>query len=82
MQASAGGAEINDDVLGIYGYTNADKLSLYLAAELGVEWYQVSPHLALALHGGVRDYTATFKRELSNQAPLAWVSAAGLRYTF
>ena len=82
LQGSLGGAEINDDVLGIYGYGHADQLNLYLAAELGVEWYQVSPHFALALHGGVRDYTATFKRELSSQPPLAWVSAAGLRYTF
>ncbi len=82
LQGSVGGAEVNDDVLGIYGYPNADRLNLYFAGELGVEWYQVSPHLALALHGGVRDYTATFKRDLSNQPPLAWVSGASIRYTF
>ena len=82
LQTSLGGAEVNDDVLGIYGYNDANKFNLYLAGELGVEWYQVSPHLALALHGGVRDYTATFKRELSSQPPLAWVSGLALRYTF
>jgi len=82
LQASVGGAEVSDDVLGVYGYRDADKFNLYLAAELGAEWYQVSPHLALAVHGGIRDYTATFKREFSNQAPLAWVSGLGLRYTF
>jgi len=82
LQASLGGASVTADVLGIYGYHDADKFNLYLAGELGVEWYQVSPHLALALHGGVRDYTATFKREQSSQPPLAWVSGVALRYTF
>jgi hypothetical protein len=82
LQASVGGAEVNDDVLGIYGYPDANKLHLYVAGELGVEWYQVSPHLALAVHGGVRDYTATFKRDQSTGPPLAWVSGVALRYTF
>lgn len=82
LQASLGGAEVTNDVLTIYGYQDADKLNLYLAAELGAEWYQISPHWALAVHGGVRDYTGTFKREFSNQPPLAWVSGLGLRYTF
>jgi len=82
VQGSAGGAEINDDVLGLYGYPNANKLSLYFAGELGVEWYQVSPHLALAVHGGVRDYATTFKRDQSTGPPLAWVSGVALRYTF
>ena len=82
VQSSLGGAEVNDDVLGSYGYQNADRFNLYVAAELGLEWYQVSPHLALAAHGGLRDYTATFKREQSTQPPLAWVSGVSLRYTF
>ncbi len=82
LQGSLGGAKVTGDVLSIYGYPNADRFNLYFAGELGVEWYQVSPHLALALHGGVRDYTATFKRDLSNQPPLAWVSGASIRYTF
>ncbi|HEY3253244.1 MAG TPA: hypothetical protein VGJ91_04825 [Polyangiaceae bacterium] len=82
LQASLGGAEVTNDVLTIYGYNNADKLNLYLAAELGAEWYQISPHWALAVHGGVRDYTVTFKREFSNLPPLAWVSGLALRYTF
>jgi hypothetical protein len=82
LQASFGGAEITDDVLSTYGYPDADKFNLYVAGELGVEWYQVSPHLALALHGGMRDYTATFKRDESTGPPLAWVSGVALRYTF
>ena len=82
LQGSIGGAEVNNDVLGTYGFSNADSFNLYFGGELGVEWYQVSPHLALAVHGGVRDYTATFKRDLSSQPPLAWVSGVSLRYTF
>lgn len=82
LQGSVGGAQVTSDVLAIYGYENAEKLNLYLAAELGVEWYQISPHWALAVHGGVRDYIGTFKREFSDQPPLAWVSGLGLRYTF
>lgn len=82
LQGSLGGAEVTADVLGIYGYPNADKLKLYVGGELGVEWYQVNPHLALAVHGGVRDYTATFARDLATGPPLAWVSGLGLRYTF
>ncbi len=82
LQASLGGAEVSDDVLGIYGYQDAAKFNLYVAAEVGAEWYQISPHWALAVHGGVRDYTGTFKREFSNLPPLAWVSGLALRYTF
>ncbi len=82
LQASLGGAQVTNDVLTLYGYQDADKLNLYLAAELGVEWYQISPHWALAVHGGVRDYIGTFKREFSNLPPLAWVSGLALRYTF
>jgi hypothetical protein len=82
LQGSLGGAEITDDVLGTYGYPNADKFNLYFAGELGVEWYQVSPHLALALHGGVRDYSTGFKRLEGTGPALAWVSGVALRYTF
>jgi len=82
LQASVGAAEVTDDVLSTYGYQNANQLNLYLAVEVGAEWYQVSPHWALAVHGGVRDYTATFKREFSDKPPLAWVSGLALRYTF
>ncbi len=82
LQGSVGGAEVNDDVLGLYGYEHATKLSAYFAGELGVEWYQVSPHMALAVHGGVRDYTSTFMRDQSTGPPLAWVSGIALRYTF
>jgi hypothetical protein len=82
LQASLGGAEVSDDLLSTYGYNDADKFNLYLSAELGAEWYQISPHWALSVHGGVRDYTGTFKRQFSSVPPLAWVSGLGARYTF
>ncbi len=82
LQGSLGGAEVTGDVLYSYGYRQADQFNLYVAGELGVEWYQISPHFALTVHGGVRDYTSTFKRDQSSSPPLAWVSALGLRYTF
>ncbi|HEY2404400.1 MAG TPA: hypothetical protein VGI10_00250 [Polyangiaceae bacterium] len=81
-QASGGGASITEDVLSTYGYQNANQLAFYYGAELGVEWYQVNPHLALAVHGGIRDYPTNFLRVRSNQEPLAWVSGVALRYTF
>ena len=82
LQGSVGVGRATDDVLELYGYQHAEELGLYESAELGVEWYQVSPHLALAAHGGVRQYPRTLKRELDSQPPMTWLSGAGLRYTF
>jgi hypothetical protein len=82
LQGSLGAARATEDVLEVYGYRDAQELSLYQSAELGIEWYQVSPHLALALHGGVRNYGRGFKRDRDTEAPLAWLSGLALRYTF
>ncbi|HKY36135.1 MAG TPA: hypothetical protein VJN18_09365 [Polyangiaceae bacterium] len=82
LQGSLGGGAATEDVLEIYGYQHADELGMYQSAELGLEWYQVSPHLALALHGGVRNYPRTLKRDRDSEPPLGWLSAAALRYTF
>ncbi len=82
LQASGGVGRATDDVLEIYGYPDADKVGLYGSAELGVEWYQVNPHLALALHGGARAYPTTLKREFDTKPPLTWLSGIALRYTF
>jgi hypothetical protein len=81
-QGSVGMGRATGDVLELYGYEHAEELGLYGSAELGVEWYQVNPHLALALHGGVRDYPRTLKRDRDPGAPLAWLSGLALRYTF
>jgi len=82
LQGSVGAGRATDDVLELYGYQHAEELGLYESAELGVEWYQVNPHLALAAHGGVRQYPRTLKRDLDSQPPMTWLSGAGLRYTF
>jgi hypothetical protein len=82
LQASAGVGRATEDVLELYGYQHAEELGLYASGELGLEWYQVNPHLALALHGGARDYPRSLKRERDSQPPVAWLSGVGLRYTF
>jgi hypothetical protein len=82
VQGSVGGGRATQDVLDIYGYPNANKFGLYVGGELGFEWYQINPHLALALHGGVRDYPSVLKRERDSSAALGWLSGAALRYTF
>jgi hypothetical protein len=82
LQGSLGGGAATEDVLEIYGYQHADELGMYQSAQLGFEWYQVNPHLALALHGGVRNYPRTLKRDRDSQPPLGWLSAVALRYTF
>lgn len=82
LQGSLGGGRATEDVLEIYGYPHAEELGFYQSAELGLEWYQINPHLALALHGGVRNYPRTLKRERDSQPPMAWLSGLALRYTF
>jgi hypothetical protein len=82
VQGSLGVGRATEDVLELYGYQHAEELGLYESAELGVEWYQVSPHLALAVHGGIRDYPRALKRDRDEQPPLTWLSGLALRYTF
>ncbi len=82
LQGSLGGGRATEDVLELYGYPHADELGFYQSAELGLEWYQINPHLALALHGGVRNYPRALKRERSSQPPMTWLSGLALRYTF
>jgi hypothetical protein len=82
VQGSVGGGRATEDVLKIYGYRHADSLGFYQSAELGLEWYQVSPHLALVAHGGLRNYPRNLVRDLDNGAPITWLASAGLRYTF
>jgi len=82
LQGSVGAGRATDDVLELYGYPHAEELGLYESVELGVEWYQINPHLALALHGGVRNYARNLKRELDTKPAMTFLSGAGLRYTF
>lgn len=82
LQGSVGLGRATEDVLELYGYQHAEELGLYQSVELGVEWYQINPHLALAVHGGVRNYPRAFERDFGEEPPLAWLSGLGLRYTF
>ena len=83
VQGSLGVAQVSEqNVLSIYGFADADEPNLYYGAELGLEWYQVNPHLALAAHGGIRSYTAGLERDRGGEPPLAVVGSAALRYAF
>ncbi len=82
VQGSAGGAKITEDVLFYYGHRNADQLGLYWGGQLGFEWYQVNPHMALALHGGVKNYQDVLGRDRGGEQALAWTSGIALRYVF
>jgi len=82
VQGSAGGAKITDDVLFYYGYRNAQELGLYWGGQLGLEWYQVDPHMALALHGGVKNYQSILGRDRGGEQALAWTGGMSLRYVF
>lgn len=82
VQGSAGGAKITEDVLYYYGYRNADQLGLYYGGQLGLEWYQVNPHMALAVNGGVKNYQDVLGRERGGEQALAWTGGVALRYVF
>jgi hypothetical protein len=81
LQGDVGLASVNQDVLSTYGYANADRLRPYFGGMLGVEWFQVSPHYALALYGGVRDYVQNFERINGIKPPVAWLGGLAIRYT-
>lgn len=81
-QGSLGLGRISEDVLHVYGYEDADTFNLYFGGQLGVEWYQVNPHYALALHGGVKNYEGIFGRTGGGQTALAWTGGVAIRYAF
>jgi hypothetical protein len=82
-QGSLGLAAVSEqNVLSIYGFPDADEPNLYVGGELGVEWYQVNPHLALAAHGGVRSYGGGLTRDRGTDPPIALLGSASLRYAF
>jgi hypothetical protein len=82
-QGSVGLAAISEqNVLSIYGFPDADEPNLYLDGRIGLEWYQVNPHLALGFHGGIRSYGQGLTRERGGEAPIAVLASANLRYAF
>ncbi|HVW27245.1 MAG TPA: hypothetical protein VHC69_17885 [Polyangiaceae bacterium] len=80
-QGELGISAASTDVLSTYGYKNADDIGVYFGGMVGVEWYQVSPHYALSVQGGVRDYP-NLARSIGGDTAIALLGAAALRYTF
>jgi hypothetical protein len=80
-QGDVGISDATTDVLATYGYKNADSIGLYAGGLIGLEWYQVSPHYALALQGGARFYP-NLARSIGGDTAVALLGAAALRYTF
>lgn len=82
VQGEIGGAKISENVLSTYGFRNADTVNPFFGAALGLEWYQVSPHVALGARGGIRSYGELFDRTVGGDASLGWTVAGTLRYVF
>jgi hypothetical protein len=82
-QASVGASRISEEnVLSVYGFPEADDWNMHLGGGLGVEWYQVNSHLALAAHAGIRSYGDGMRREGAGDTPLAWLGNTEIRYAF
>jgi len=80
-EGDLGVMETSSDLLATYGFREAENWNLYFGGTVGVEWYQVDPHYALALHGGVRK-TPGFERAVRSDPAMSWLGAAAIRYTF
>jgi hypothetical protein len=80
LQGDAGFASVTEDVLSTYGYPDADRLRPFAGGTLGLEWFQLSPHYALSVSGGTRDYFRTFDRINGDQPPWVWYSSVAIRY--
>jgi hypothetical protein len=82
LQGDAGFASINQDVLTTYGYPDADRLRPFIGGSIGVDWFQLSPHYALSVGGGARDYLQNFERVYGTRPPIAWLGSVAIRYAF
>lgn len=82
LQGSIGTARASNDVLFTYGFEDADSFNPWFGGQLGVEWQQVNPHMALTLHGGVRNYSNGLDRDRATATPLAITGGLAMRYAF
>jgi len=80
VQGEAGVSSVTEDVLSTYGYPDADRIRPFAGGALGVEWYQLSPHYALSVSGGARDYFENFDRINGSRPPWVWFSSVAIRY--
>jgi hypothetical protein len=81
VQGDIGLMETSSDLLGAYGYRDAERWNVFFGGTLGAEWYQIDPHYALAVHGGARK-TPGFDRSVGSDQAISWLGAAAIRYTF
>ncbi len=82
LQGDIGGMKADSDVLRTYGFREADLLNVYYGGMLGLEWYQIDPHLALATSAGIRRTTGFDGSRLVAEAARSWLGGVSLRYTF
>jgi hypothetical protein len=80
LQGDAGVASVTEDVLATYGYPDSDRLRPFAGGSLGIDWFQLSPHYALSLSGGARDYFQTFDRINGDKPPWVWFGSVAIRY--
>lgn len=82
-QADAGAmkSDVTSGALANIGFKSAESLGLYLGGRIGIEWYQLDRHLALALQVGLRDAFG-YKRQIGSDLPLMLDGGLALRYTF
>jgi hypothetical protein len=81
-QGEVGAAAVSNDVLSTYGFRDADQFGPYFGGLLGFEWYQISPHMALVVHAGLRNYANILQRAIGSEPALSWMGSGGLKYTF
>jgi hypothetical protein len=75
-------ADVIHDELTVLGFRNAESLNPSAGARVGIEWYQLDRHLALAATGGAR-YAVGFAKVVGpTDLPLMWDAGLSLRYTF
>jgi len=75
-------ADVKHDELTVLGFRNAESLNPSAGARVGIEWYQLDRHLALAASGGAR-YAVGFAKVVGpTDLPLLWDAGLSLRYTF
>lgn len=81
VQGDLGVMETSSDLLHTYGFYDAENWNLYFGGMLGLEWYQVNPHYALAVNGGARK-TPGFERIVGSDPAISWLGGVAIRYTF
>jgi hypothetical protein len=75
-------ADVAQNVLGLYGFRDAESLGVYLGARLGVEWYQIDHHLGLGLNVGARTPQGFAQTGAKSSTPVALDTGVAIRYAF